>query len=126
MKTVFLLLSIFALVSCHAPAEKPAAPGPETMATGINKTFMSLSDLNDCYLTLSSDWKFEYYKMLFDSIKNTEYTGTYQLQNDTILLNFDKKEGEALLGNRLLMDETKEHIVFIDAAPEARYMHLFN
>ncbi len=87
---------------------------------------MSLSDLNDCYLSLSEDWKFEYYKMLFDSIKNTEFTGTYQLQHDTILLNFDKKEGENLLGNRLVMDENRENIIFIDAAPEARYMHLFH
>lgn len=126
MKTLTALVTTCLFIACNAPAEKPVetlSPAPET---GIRKTFMSLSDLNDCYFSFSEDGKFEYYKMLFDSIKNTEFTGTYQLQNDTFFLQFDKKEGEELLGNRLIMDENKENIVLIDAAPEARYMHLFN
>lgn len=126
MKYLLSIAFLVLAVSCNNAEQKSEELPPLTEQKAFNKTFMSLSDLNDCYFTLTENNQFEYYKMLLDSIKNTEFTGQYKIVNDTIYLTFDKEEGKNLLGYRVIIDENAENIVFIDAAPESRYMHLFN
>jgi hypothetical protein len=130
MKTLPILLLYGTLIAGCA-GEKSQVPVSSKNAqpeahNSIEHSFTSVSDLNDAYFSLTHDLKFEYYKLLFDSIRNTNFSGTYTIKQDTIFLKFDDEEGKKLLGERVLMDTLLENILFIDAAPESKYMHLFN
>lgn len=98
----------------------------QTKETSLNRTFTSISDLNDSYFSITEDNRFEYYKLLFDSVKNTTYSGSYKLSEDTLYLTFDQEDGRQLFGEKAHIDTMNNRIIFLDAAPESRFMNLFN
>ena len=68
--------------------------------------------MNDSYFDIRENNFFEFYRQLFDSIKNTSYPGKYTMNGDTLILNFYNKKGVALLGSKALINKTKKEIVF--------------
>lgn len=114
-----VILAFMLFISCNTLTTN-------TVEKGLNKTFTSISDLNDSYFTITEDNRFEYYKLLFDSVKNTTYSGSYKLVLDTLFLTFEQEEGKQLFGERAQIDTLNNRIIFLDAAAESRFMHLFN
>ena len=128
MKVAPFLILLYSIIGCQSTPSHPEVFPTNTGTTikTYHKTFTSVSDLNDSYFTLNQDQTFEYYKLLLDSIKNTVYSGTYRVEHDTIFLEFKDEDGKHLLGERVLIDTLQENILFLDASPETKYMHLFN
>ncbi len=92
----------------------------------VISTFRSTSDMNDSHFSLKEGDYFEFYKSLYDSVKNTVYGGTYKKNGDTVFLNFFDKTGEDILGNRALINSENNKIYFFNASKEAKQMNLFN
>lgn len=80
-------------------------------------SFRSVADMNDSYFTVKENNFFEFYKVLYDSVKNTSYPGRYLMNADTMELTFYNKKGYELLGKRALIDRQKKEIVFFDHLP---------
>ena len=74
------------------------------------QSFTAVADMNDSYFEIRENNYFQFYRQLFDSIKNTVYPGTYTMKNDTLLLNFFDKKGENILGKKALKKE--DDIIF--------------
>ena len=70
--------------------------------------------MNDAYFVIRENYFFEFYRQLFDSVKNTSYPGRYTQKGDTLLLNFYNKKGEEILGRKALINPNKKEIIFFD------------
>ena len=81
-------------------------------ASAIQLSFRSVGDMNDSYFVIKENNFFEFYRQLFDSVKNTSYPGRFTKNGDTLLLNFYNKKGKELLGSKALIDEGKKQIRF--------------
>ncbi len=78
----------------------------------VKMSFVSVADMNDSYFELKENNFFEFYRQLFDSVKNTRYPGRYTQQGDTLFLKFYNKKGKDLLGNKAVINEKKKQIIF--------------
>lgn len=112
--TKMLLLVLLVLLACNT-AEKKDAASPATTALEKDLSFRAVADMNDCHFTLKKDGSFEFYRLLFDSIKNSSYTGNYTLAGDTLMLMYDQSEAIELLGPKALIDHKKNEITFFDS-----------
>ena len=106
-----LFLLIFLWVGC-TPASKFKKDRPLFNQSVVIKSFKSVNDLNDAYFDIRENNFFEYYRQLFDSIKNSRYTGRYQKSGDTFLLEFYDKKGIDILGRKALIDSNLNQIFF--------------
>ena len=79
--------------------------------------FKSVADLNDSYFEIRENNFFEYYRELFDSLKNSRYPGKFTKRGDTMILKFYNKKGSALLGNKALVTGNNKEILFFDNYP---------
>jgi hypothetical protein len=86
-------------------------------ASAVIYSFRAIGDLNDSYFTIKENNYFEYYRLLFDSIPNSNYAGEYVMKNDTFLLDFYDKKGEQLLGKKALINKERNEIVFFNNYP---------
>lgn len=68
--------------------------------------------MNDSYFEIKENNYFEFYRQLFDSVKNTSYPGTYTVTNDTFNLKFYDKRGKKFLGSKAVVNESKNEIIF--------------
>ena len=82
--------------------------------------------MNDSYFVIKDNDFFEFYKVLYDSVKNSKYPGKYSKNGDTLLLQFYNKKGYALLGHKALIDKNKKEIVFFDNYPGYKKKLLIN
>lgn len=82
--------------------------------------------MNDSYFIIKENNFFEFYKILYDSVKNSSYPGKYLTNGDTIILNFYNRKGYTLLGKKALIDKNKKEIVFFDNFPGVRKKLLVN
>ena len=110
MKNI-LLLSLIYIVSC-SPASKFKKDKALFDASAVQHTFKSVADMNDSYFIIKENNFFEFYRQLFDSVKNTSYPGKFTKNGDTLVLNFYNKKGEALLGTKALVNKEKKEIRF--------------
>ena len=106
-----LFLLIFLWVGC-SPASKFKKDRSLFNQSVVIKSFKSVNDLNDAYFDIRENNFFEYYRQLFDSIKNSRYTGRYQKSGDTFLLEFYDKKGIDILGRKALIDSNLNQIFF--------------
>jgi hypothetical protein len=81
-------------------------------ASMVKMQFKSVADMNDSYFDIKENNFFEFYRQLFDSVKNSSYPGTYTVVNDTFYLKFYNKKGKKLLGSKAVVDEAKHEIIF--------------
>lgn len=111
MKYVSFSLLLLMLNAC-SPEYKFNQVKSAFDASKITMSFKSVADMNDAYFVIKENNYFEFYRELFDSIKNTRYPGKYELKNDTLHLKFYNKKGLELLGNKAVIDSAKNQILF--------------
>lgn len=80
--------------------------------SSVVNSFKAVADMNDSYFDIKENGFFEFYKQLFDSIKNTRYPGKYTMQGDTMHLKFYDKKGYTLLGSKAIISKEKGIIFF--------------
>ena len=109
----FFLITILStiILSC-SPSFKFRNDKPLFEASKVQMSFKSVADLNDSYFELKENNFFEFYRQLFDSVKNTSYPGRYTKKGDTLFLQFYNKKGLQLLGSKAVVNEKKKQIVF--------------
>ena len=73
--------------------------------------------MNDAFFVIKENNFFEFYRQLFDSVKNTSYPGKYTRNGDTLLLEFYNKKGKHILGRKALINSSKKEIIFFDQYP---------
>lgn len=117
---------IFASITACSPAHQFNKDKPAFEASAVTESFRAVSDLNDSYFDIRENNFFEFYRQLFDSVKNTRYPGKYSLQGDTMLLKFYDKKGYEMLARKAYIDRQKKEIVFFDKYPGIRKRLLFN
>ena len=108
---LFLLLSSAIFYSCSA-AQKFSKDKAAFDASKVQISFKSVADMNDSYFEIKENNFFEFYRQLFDSIKNTSYPGRYSKKGDTLLLQFYDKRGKVLLGDKAVINPGKKEIIF--------------
>jgi hypothetical protein len=86
-------------------------------ASAVIHSFRAVGDLNDSYFIIKDHNFFEYYRLLFDSIRNSNYAGEYSMIGDTFLLDFYDKKGEELLGKKAIINNEGKEIVFFNNYP---------
>jgi hypothetical protein len=106
-----LLVSVAVIASCSSPHtfKKDKAL---FNASAVQLSFKSVADMNDSYFVIKENNFFEFYRQLFDSVKNSMYAGKYTKKGDTLLLHFYNKKGAALLGSKALIVEGKKQVIF--------------
>ena len=112
MKYIVLLLIVAIAVPACSPSYKFNRDKSAFQASAVTKSFKSVADMNDSYFELRENGFFEFYRQLFDSVKNTVYPGKYELVADTLHLKFYDKRGKILLGSKAVINEHKNEIVF--------------
>ncbi|CAN5882520.1 hypothetical protein BH11BAC4_BH11BAC4_09720 [soil metagenome] len=110
MKFILSLFSI-CLVSC-SPTHQFNKDKALFESSPVKMSFKSVADMNDSYFVIKENNFFEFYRQLFDSVKNTSYPGKYTTNGDTLLLHFYNSKGAQLLGNKALVDHEKKRIIF--------------
>jgi hypothetical protein len=81
-------------------------------SSAVQLSFKSVADMNDSYFVIKENNFFEFYRQLFDSVKNSSYPGKYSKSGDTLILHFYNKKGITLLGSKALIDDEKKEIRF--------------
>lgn len=111
MRHLLFILVTFAFASCSSLGsfnkDKTAFENsPVTMS------FKSVADMNDAYFVIKENNFCEFYRQLFDSVKNNSLPGRYNLVNDTLYLKFYDKKGADLLGSKAVIHKTENKIIF--------------
>jgi hypothetical protein len=114
--SVLTLTLIIFLISCGSSRQFKKDKA-EFDASRVISSFKSVADMNDSYFVIKENNYFEFYRQLFDSVKNTSYPGKYTNQGDTMLLTFYNKKGLELLGRKAYVDKNRNEIVFFDHHP---------
>lgn len=104
----FLAIAVFSCSPTHNFKKDKAAFD----ASKITRSFVSVADMNDAHFDIKENGFFDFYRQLFDSVKNTRYPGRFELRNDTMHLKFYDKRGMQLLGTKAVIDENKDQIIF--------------
>ena len=122
---LLLLVSVTLLLSCsvahHFKKDKVLFN-----ASGIVTKYKAVADMNDAYFVIKENNFFEFYRQLFDTVKNTAYPGKYAKKGDTLFLSFYNKKGNNLLGNKALINPNKKEIIFFDTYTGVKKKILFN
>ena len=95
-------------------------------SAAVVKKYKAISDMNDAYFVIKENNFFEFYRQLFDSVKNTSYPGRYTKSGDTLLLNFYNKKGRDFLGSKAFINPDKKEIIFFDHYPGIKKKINFN
>ena len=107
------IFSLLLIITACSPQHKFNKDKAAFDASKVIMSFTSVADMNDSYFQLKENNFFEFYRQLFDSIKNTSYPGRYTQKGDTILLKYYDKKGEALLGKKAVIKKGKKEILFL-------------
>ena len=107
---------LFLFVSC-SPAARFNKDRKAFDAAPTIVTFKSVADMNDSYFVIKENNYFEFYRQLFDSVKNTHYPGKYVRTGDTMVLKFYDKRGAELLGNKAFINTSGNEIIFFNKKP---------
>jgi hypothetical protein len=108
---VLLFLVSFAVAACSS-SQKFRRDKAAFEASSITQSFKSVADMNDAYFEIRENGFFDFYRQLFDSVKNSRYPGKYELRNDTMYLSFYDKRGRDLLGTKAVVNKKKNEIQF--------------
>lgn len=95
-------------------------------ASAVTEKFKAVADLNDYYFELRENGFFEYYRQLFDSVKNTRFPGKFERKQDTLILKFYDPRGYDLLGHKAIINHNKKEIIFFDTYPGIKKTLIFN
>lgn len=95
-------------------------------SSAVLKQYKAVADMNDFYFDVKENGFFEFYRQLFDSVKNSRYPGKYIMNRDTLLLTFYNNKGKELLGSKALINHSKKEIIFFDNYPGVKKRLIFN
>ena len=95
-------------------------------ASKVITKYKAVADMNDAYFVIKENNFFEFYRELFDSLKNTSYPGRYTKSGDTLFLKFYNKNGNKLLSNKALLNSEKKEIIFFDTYTGVKKKLIFN
>lgn len=112
----YILLFVFTLLiflNACSPQHKFNRDKAAFEASKVIMSFTSVADMNDSYFEIKENNFFEFYRQLFDSIKNTSYPGRYTQNGDTISLSYYDKKGETLLGKKAVIRKGNKEILFL-------------
>ncbi len=112
MKYICIFLIIGTIVLSCSPEYKFNKDRAAFDASKVTISFTSIADMNDSYFDIKENNYFEFYRQLFDSVKNTRYPGRYTRRGDTLYLKFYNNKGRKLLGSKAVIHEGKKEIVF--------------
>lgn len=112
MKYMFVLISALAAIYSCSPSYKFNKNKEAFNSSKVKMSFVSIADMNDSHFEIRENNFFEFYRELFDSVKNTRYPGTFIEKGDTLHLSFYNKKGKALLGSKAVVNKEHEKIVF--------------
>ena len=126
-RTITLMIAVtgfFLTASCSGSRDfkKDRALFENSAVTG---SYRSLTDMNDAFFELRENNFFEFYRRLFDSVKNSSYPGRYTRSGDTLFLHFYNKKGEDILGSKALISADKKEVIFFDNSPGKKRL-IFN
>ena len=112
----FILIAVLLLTACSTTnnfkKDKAAFD-----SSRILSSFKSGGDLNDSYFVIKENNFVEFYKTLFDSVKNTSYPGKYEMSGDTLHLKFYNKKAYEVLGNKAFIHKNQQEIIFFNVYP---------
>ncbi|RYY67923.1 MAG: hypothetical protein EOO13_13675 [Chitinophagaceae bacterium] len=111
MKYLLIIFCLTAFLAC-SPNYRFNKDRAAFESSAVTRSFKSVADMNDSYFEIRENNYFEFYRQLFDSVKNTVYPGKFELKNDTLHLSFYNKKGKELLGSKAVIKEGKNEIVF--------------
>ena len=111
MKYIIILVTTGMFFSC-SPTQSFNRDKAAFEASKVTNSFVSVADMNDSHFEIRENNFFEFYRSLFDSVKNTRYPGRYTLVGDTFHLKFYDKKGKNILGNKALIINKNEEIIF--------------
>ncbi len=123
--SAFIIISITIFISCSS-ANNFKKDKNRFEASQVITTYKAIADMNDAYFVIKENNFFEFYRQLFDSVKNTHYPGTYKKAGDTLYLQFYNKKGNELLGSKALINPNKKEIIFFDNYPGIKRKLFFN
>ena len=122
---ITLLFSLSVLMSC-SPLNSFKKDKSLFESSRVVTKYKAVADMNDAYFVIKENNFFEFYRELFDSVKNTSYPGKYSVVGDTLYLNFYNKKGINLLGNKALINTLKKEIIFFDTYTGVKKKLIFN
>lgn len=117
MKFIVLIFIVTVLIISCAGSKNFKRDEEAFKSSNVIMSFKSVADMNDSYFVIKENNFIEYYKVLYDSVKNTSYPGKYTKNGDTMLLSFYNKKGYSLLGHKALVEKNNKEIVFFDNFP---------
>ncbi len=125
LKITILVLLIAILTSC-SPSINFSRDKNLFEASKVITKYKAVADMNDAYFVIKQNNFFEFYRALFDSVKNTSYPGKFTKSGDTMYLEFYNKKGSEMLGNKALINSQKKEIIFFDKYTGVKRKLLFN
>ncbi len=112
MKYILPVLFIGSVVIACSPAARFRKDEAAFNASKVVMSFTSIADMNDAHFDIKENNYFEFYRQLFDSVKNTNYPGTYTRKGDTLYLKYYDPKGKTVLGSKAVVQEGKKEIAF--------------
>jgi hypothetical protein len=111
MKYIFFFAIAFIFISCSTQY-KFNKDKASFEASKVELIFKSVADMNDSYFEIKENNFFEFYRQLFDSVKNSSYPGRYSRQGDTLYLKYYDEKGKKVLGSKAVIKKNNKEIVF--------------
>lgn len=111
MKYILAFTISFFFISC-SPQYKFNKDKASFEASKVQLVFKSVADMNDSYFEIKENNFFEFYRQLFDSVKNSSYPGRYSRKGDTLYLKFYDIQGKKVLGSKAVIKKNNKEIVF--------------
>ena len=125
IKSITFIFSIVILSACASSINFSKDKDLFEASKVITK-YKAVADMNDAYFVIKENNFFEFYRELFDSVKNTSYPGKYTKNGDTLYLKFYNKKGNDLLSNKALINSEKKEIIFFDTYTGVKKKLIFN
>lgn len=112
MKYTFLVLIVASIAWSCSPTAQFKKDEAAFNASKVVLSFTSIADMNDSHFDIKENNYFEFYRQLFDSVKNTRYPGRYTRKGDTLYLDYYNPKGKKLLGSKAVVNDGKKEILF--------------
>lgn len=125
MKLIMPFIVVLTIASC-SPSLNFKKDKAAFESSAVLQQYKAVADMNDFYFVVRENGFFEFYRQLFDSVKNSTYPGKYTMNKDTLLLTFYNKQGADILGRKALVNQAKKEIIFFDNYPGVKKRLIFN
>lgn len=122
----FFTICFLAVIMSCSPRLNFKKDEENFQSSKVISTYKAIADMNDAYFVIKENNYFEFYRQLFDSVKNTSYPGRFTKSGDTLFLHFYNKKGRDFLGSKAFINPEKKEIIFFDHYPGIKMKINFN